>query len=242
MSIEALTNSALAPAMSATARSQKTTQTDTGEKPSWTVEDVIGMASASEGTWFSVGRRMAATDVKFVQLNVQWDEFGRGSGVELKERPRDLSAQEASKFNQGLGGTLWVMSGADSIAANGMAHRQILDRYADEHQAEFEDFIRQGVAGGQGEGTDWQESFFLDRADDSAIATYQSAKAEGNEANILSDKRGRYLAQYGVDLSQPLGLTKLDDGTYAEVSGHPQKQYIERLVNSAPDLWSPAWD
>lgn len=236
MSIEAVANPAAAVAPTTT-RSRKTIPADAAAKPSWSIEDVIDTASASEGKWFGVGRRLAAAEVKFVRCDVQWDGTGRASRVEFKESPRDLTGEESAKFNQGLGGTLGIVSESDTNAASGMAHRQILDGYADSHRAEFEDFIRQSVADGLDEGTDWQESYFLSRADDGAIAVYRDAKAQGDAAHILSDKRGRYLAQYGVDLKQPIGLTKLDDGTYVEVAGHPQKQYIEHLVNSAPDLW-----
>lgn len=227
MIVESVSNSAAA---DQTNRSEARSKPTSPEKP-WTVEDIIDISDAA----YVVALRPEAENLRYMYRLANYLEDGKAVILEKIER----SAEEIARH---LPGTLGVSGTAEKGEASGLAHRELLNDFATAHKDDFEDFVRQGIGAGVDKGTDWEDSFFLAQASQQQIADYQVMKAGGDQWKIINDQRGRYLAQHGVDLAKPFGLTQLDDGTYAEVSGHPQKHYIEHLVNSAPDLWGSAWN
>lgn len=240
MSIDPIANTVAATFASNGAK--QAAQTTLDEKKPWTVEDVIDVVTEAEGKNYSVGRLALYSEVVkgIVTSNadIGVDDRRRGVTFETREATQD----EIADFNGGFGGTIVVHDDQRRTRVEPSEHRDYTERFASERRAEFETYIRQGVAEGKSEGTDWHENFFLDNASQAEISRYNHLKSEANEAEILSDKRGRYLAQHGIDLATPLNLVRVDDGSYLEVSGHPQKHQIEHLINSAPELWGRTWD
>lgn len=236
-----------------------------GQQAPWSVESVVNKAVSNSDFHYSNGKRdvffnkeTAGAIYRVQTLDGKpfrpiYDRDGHVSNMPPPSGGkrglasvfvRQMSEQEMAEVRtRRLDGTLSVTRSGGFDPETGVSHRAVLDQFTDARLPEFKEFIRQQVNDGMDPGTDWQETFFSAKASAEQVAGYESQKAKvGDEYRILADKRGRYLAQYGVDLDKQIALTKLDDGSYAEVSGHPQKQYIEHLVNHNPDLWSSAME
>lgn len=221
---------------------EKMPAASTEQQVDWKVDDIVATAVKNSHGYYGGGIRFATSSGKdpFILYQLQRDDNGNTS-VQVHHRLTDEEiAKEYARRAPGTLATTGVVR--DLSEPSGMTHRAMLDSFVEARLPEFKEFVHAKVDEGAEPGSDWQELFFLAKADSGQISEYNRQESAGNEAVIVADKRGRYLAQNGVDITKPLSLTKLDDGSYAEVMGHPQKKLIEQLVNSKQDLWDQSWN
>lgn len=237
MAIDSITTAGTAHAAAASNPApQKPKAEEIASGKGWTFDDVVAIAT-NKADVYSLTYRPNMDKIKFVHIDPQRPRHG-GKAVVLSER--DVTGDELYKVWNGPADTMSAMGEAQT--APDTRSRKVLEDFADRQPAAFEAFVRESLENGADEGTDFKETFFQAKAGAERVAGYESMKAEDSQWALASDKAGRYLAQHGVDVNQPLALTRLDDGSYANINDHPQKHYVEHLVNTNKPLFDKIWE